>query len=146
MMPGSNPMDLLQMQQMQQMQQMFQNMQPKWVCSDGFVQIYYIYMSCWWWGGGWVFFMGLAFFMGLYKNYIKIRVIIFSRAPWRVSLFVRLKAALWAWPLPKTKTFPSTYLSTPHVISISPGRIEVFYIPPAGSWTLFGDDSGQRTW
>ena len=26
MMPGSNPMDLLQMQQMQQMQQMFQNM------------------------------------------------------------------------------------------------------------------------
>lgn len=31
MMPGSNPMDLLQMQQMQQMQQMFQNMAPKWV-------------------------------------------------------------------------------------------------------------------
>lgn len=30
MMPGSNPMDLLQMQQMQQMQQMFQNMTPKW--------------------------------------------------------------------------------------------------------------------
>lgn len=30
MMPGSNPMDLLQMQQMQQMQQMFQNMNPKW--------------------------------------------------------------------------------------------------------------------
>jgi hypothetical protein len=29
MMPGSNPMDLLQMQQMQQMQQMFQNMNPK---------------------------------------------------------------------------------------------------------------------
>lgn len=29
MMPGSNPMDLLQMQQMQQMQQMFQNMAPK---------------------------------------------------------------------------------------------------------------------
>jgi len=28
MMPGSNPMDLLQMQQMQQMQQMFQNMTP----------------------------------------------------------------------------------------------------------------------
>ena len=31
MMPGSNPMELLQMQQMQQMQQMFQNMSlPKW--------------------------------------------------------------------------------------------------------------------
>lgn len=30
MMPGSNPMDLLQMQQMQQMQQMFQNMGQKW--------------------------------------------------------------------------------------------------------------------
>ncbi len=29
MMPGSNPMDLLQMQQMQQMQQMFLNMNPK---------------------------------------------------------------------------------------------------------------------
>jgi hypothetical protein len=29
MMPGSNPMDLLQMQQMQQMQQMFQNMNQK---------------------------------------------------------------------------------------------------------------------
>jgi len=29
MMPGSNPMDLLQMQQMQQMQQMFQNMVKK---------------------------------------------------------------------------------------------------------------------
>ncbi len=33
MMPGSNPMELLQMQQMQQMQQMFQNMNSgqKWV-------------------------------------------------------------------------------------------------------------------
>ena len=33
MMPGSNPMELLQMQQMQQMQQMFQNMNAgqKWV-------------------------------------------------------------------------------------------------------------------
>ena len=30
MMPGSKPMDMLQMQQMQQMQQMFQNMQQKW--------------------------------------------------------------------------------------------------------------------
>ena len=30
MMPGSNPMDLLQMQQMQQMQQMFQSMGQKW--------------------------------------------------------------------------------------------------------------------
>lgn len=43
MMPGSNPMDLLQMQQMQQMQQMFQNMNAKWVQNDGFVP--YLYSS-----------------------------------------------------------------------------------------------------
>lgn len=65
MMPGSNPMDLLQMQQMQQMQQMFQNMQPKWVCGDGFVQIYYIHMS--FVGGveGLVFFRDWLLFMDL---------------------------------------------------------------------------------
>lgn len=32
MMPGSNPMDLLQMQQMQQMQQMFLQQGKQWYC------------------------------------------------------------------------------------------------------------------
>jgi hypothetical protein len=42
-MPGSNPMELLQMQQMQQMQQMFQNMNPpKWCWFD---QIY-LFFEC----------------------------------------------------------------------------------------------------
>ncbi len=41
MMPGSNPMDLLQMQQMQQMQQMFQNMNQKWF--NGWMFIYHIF-------------------------------------------------------------------------------------------------------
>ncbi len=43
MMPGSNPMDLLQMQQMQQMQQMFQNMNTnqKW---DHIFMIYICYL------------------------------------------------------------------------------------------------------
>ena len=40
MMPGSNPMDLLQMQQMQQMQQMFQNMNAKWGEIECFIVLF----------------------------------------------------------------------------------------------------------
>lgn len=48
MMPGSNPIELLQMQQMQQMQQMFQNMTPpKWAHQFTFCIAAYINFIYW---------------------------------------------------------------------------------------------------
>lgn len=81
MMPGSNPMDLLQMQQMQQMQQMFQNMNMNNKWGRWWIVFYLLYHGFWSdeikvWDCD----------LGKYKSWLRLN---FSRALWRVFAFAR---------------------------------------------------------
>jgi len=69
MMPGSNPMDLLQMQQMQQMQQMFQNMNQKWVDWWMFYILYYLFLyKIYWYEIKSIYLHYLFLTINLYKS------------------------------------------------------------------------------